>query len=260
MKNKETPLERSLRNASENPGLRPEFYKRLLDSSVLVMVMRRPEQFGANTVAAGSNLNVITLVKNDGVGVIPFFTSPARVFEVSPQGETCVCMTVRELFESRPDMFFHLNPYSKYGREFSPPEVESLLTTGGIVFPQHIHIPLEENVDLRTPENPPNEILDALQTAFARNLEIRAAYVAELHRKGPDPKNTLLLLLDLTESADEERALREAGTVITEYNAPGMTTFDLGILTRDDSMIMKYFREKARPFYEVGIVGRLLQT
>lgn len=258
MKDKETPLERSLRNASENPGLRPEFYKRLLDSSVLVMVKRRPEQFGARTVAAGSNLNVITLVRNDGVGVIPFFTSPARVFEVSPQGETCVRMTVRELFESRQDMFFHLNPYSQYGRGFSPPEVNSLLATGGIVFPQHIHIPLNEDVDLRPTENPPIELLDALRAAFARNLEIKAAYLAELRRNTSAP-GTLLLLLDLNESADEERALREAGTVITEFNAPGMTIFDLGILTHDDSTIMKYFRERATPFFEIGVVGRLLQ-
>ena len=119
----ETPLERLLRNAWEEPGLRPEFYKCLLESNVLVPVQPTPGQGRRGVIAAGSVLQVICLVRADGAEVIPFYTSPERVFEASPAGENCVVMTACELFESRRDMRFYINPFSRFGREFQPHEL-----------------------------------------------------------------------------------------------------------------------------------------
>jgi len=133
MENHETPLERMLRDAWHEPGLRPAFYKRLLDSEVLVPVEAQSEQLRTGKIEAGGLLHVVTLVRKDQVGVIPLFTSSKRVFEASPGGERCVVAIVREIFESRPDMHFYLNPYSRYGREFSPGDVQWLLATGGVV-------------------------------------------------------------------------------------------------------------------------------
>jgi len=117
-----------LRDAQRDPGLLPTFYQRLLDSEVIVPVQARPDQIGRSTIPAGALLDVITMVRSDGIGVIPFFTSPARLFQWSPEGERCVLMRVRELFESRPDMLFHLNPGSPDGQAFRQAEMHALLS------------------------------------------------------------------------------------------------------------------------------------
>jgi len=133
-----TPLERMLRDAWHEPGLRPAFYKRLSKSEVLVPVHPRPGQVRSGRIGAGEVLSVIAMIRADQVEVIPFYSSAEHLFKASPAGEKCVVMRVRELFESRPEMHFHLNPLSTYGREFSPQDTRSLLATGGIAVTERV--------------------------------------------------------------------------------------------------------------------------
>jgi hypothetical protein len=252
----ETPLERLLRNAWQEPGLRPEFYKRLLDSEVLVPVLPQPGQGRQGLIAAGSQLQVICLVTADGAQVLPFYTSPERVFEASPAGEKCVVMITRELFESRRDMRFHINPFSRFGREFTPWEVRSLLDTGGIAVTERVWVPYKQDANLRPTEHPPEKVLSALRVLFARNFDIRAAYIAE--RCQPESNGeTLLIVVDLIDGGDQVRALRETGTVITESVELGMSRFGVAVLPRDDSAVARYFLTQATPFYTIGLAGAI---
>lgn len=252
----ETPLERMLRDAWHEPGLRPAFYKRLLKSDVLVPVQPRPGQVVSGKIDAGETLDVITFVRNDQVNVIPFYSSPEHLFKASPAGEKCVVMRVRELFESRRDMHFHLNPYSVYGREFSPLDTRSLLATGGITVTERYWLPNAKQAALREPTRVPESILSALRVLFARNFDIRAAYVAERCEPELDGEE-LLIAVDLVEGGDQVRALREAGTVIIELVEPGMPRFGFAVLPRDDSPVSRYFLEQAKPFYTIGLAGSI---
>ena len=250
-----TPLERMLEDAWREPGLRPAFYKRLLESMVLIAVQPRPGQVHDGVIGAGENLAVISLVRTDGVEVIPFYTSPGRVFEGSPMGERCVTMTARVLFEMRPDTHFHINPFSPYGREFTPWEVRSLLGTGGIAVQERIGIP--DSDDLGPPQQVPERVLEALRVLFARNFDVRAAYLAQRYGPAAHEYGTLLITVDLAAGGDQVRALREAGTVISEVDEPGMPTFSVAVLPRDGSAISRYFLEQATPFYSIGLAGSI---
>ena len=253
----ETPLERMLRDAWREPGLRPAFYKRLLISEVLVPVQAPPEQVLDGVIAAGAKLDMITLVRSDNTVAVPFYTSPERLYEGSPTGERCVVMTVRELFESRHDLHFHINPFSTFGREFTPWEVRSLLDTAGIATVERTWAPHTEEAHLRAPRELPEVVLQALRVLFARNFEIRAAYVAERYGPGAEEKGALLIALDLAEGANHVRALREAGTVITESWLSGMPTFGVVVLPRDGSAVSRYFLEQATPFFTIGLTGSI---
>lgn len=252
---KETPLERMLRDAWHEPGLRPAFYKRLLKSDVLVPVQPRDGQGLTGKIDAGEALDVITFVRNDGVDVIPFYSSPEHLFRASPAGEKCVVVRVRNLFEMRPDMHFHLNPFSVYGREFSPLDTSSLLKTGGIAATERVWIPYTQEANLREPDNPPEVVLSALRVLFARNFEIRAAYIAQRCEPNPDAEE-LLVVVDLVEGGSQVRALRDAGTVLTEMVEPGMPRFGVAVLPRDESPIARYF-QRAAPFYTIGLAGSI---
>lgn len=126
----ETELEALLRRSLEEPELLLVFYAQLLEAEVLVPV-QVPIGKGANSaIPAGSDIDVITLVMASGEEIVPFYTSASKVYEASPNGERCVLMRTRELFEAfrrRPDMHFYLNPSSEYGRSFSPAEAAGLI-------------------------------------------------------------------------------------------------------------------------------------
>ena len=120
-------LERMLRVVPKEPEQLSRFYRQLLGSEILVPVLVPKNRVARGKVPAGEFLNVITLVRIDGVEVLPFFTSPARVYRWQATGAYCVIMYVHELFESRPDMHFCLNPTSSDGLEFTPTEAQALL-------------------------------------------------------------------------------------------------------------------------------------
>lgn len=252
----ETPLERMLRDAWHEPGLRPAFYKRLLESHVYVPIRPRPGQGPHKTIAAGETVDVITFVRHDGIEVIPFYSSPQHLFKASPAGEKTVVFRVRDLFECRPDAYFHLNPYSTYGREFTPLDTRSLLATDGIATTERFWMADAKEAALREPTRAPERILSALRVLFARNFEIHAAYVAE--RCEPDlDGEELLIVMDLVEGGDQIRAVREAGTVIAELGEAGMPRFGVAQLPRDGSAVSRYFLEHAKPFYTIGLAGSI---
>jgi hypothetical protein len=255
----ESALEHMLRDAWQEPGLRPAFYKRLLESEVLVPIQPGSQQRRSRVISAGDTLQVITLIRNDRVGVIPFFTSSDRLFEDAAATGHCVRMIVRELFESRRDMHFHLNPFSRYGREFPPGDVRSLLNTGDIVSAEPMLVPYEDEPGLRAPALPPTPILSALRVVFSKNVDVDAAYIAEWHHPEPGAEQ-MLIVMDLKDGADEMRAVRESGTVIRELSEAESPRFAVGRLLRDGSPVARYFLEQATPFYTIGLAGSIAST
>jgi len=251
----ETPLERMLRDAWREPGLRPAFYKRLMESDVIVPVLAKEAEVTNGRLEAGT-IQIVSLVRTNGPLAIPFFTSPARLFEASPGGERCVVMPVRHLFEGRPDMHFYINPGSAWGREFCPWEVKSLLTTSGMAVVERQATSFAE-ATLREPEHGPESVLTALRTLYARNFDVRAAYIAERCDPNADKDGRLLIVVDLVDGGDQVRALRETGTVITESQEAAEPSFGVAVLRHDDSPVSRYFREQAKPFYTIGLAGSI---
>jgi hypothetical protein len=241
-------LEELLREAHREIGLRPEFYQRLLDAEVLVPV-ETPLPGPRGTIPAGTTLAIKTLIRReDGVGVIPFYTSPRAVYDGHPLGEKCVIIPVRELFESRPDMYFHINPFSRFGREFYPREVASLLRTGQIDDSMDMEIVADENVVLSAPASPPVELLRALSLLYSRSQpQVRAAFIAECRH--PDSEIPATLLIGIDAETDEEQALRSSSDVVREYESRGPIV-DLAVISGSDSKIARYFFSEAKPFYE----------
>jgi len=242
----ETKLERLLRRATHEAGMRPEFYRRLLDADVLVPIEPMPGQGQHGTIDAGSQLAVKMLMRKDGVGVIPFYSSARAVFEGSPLGEECVSMRVRELFEARPDMHFHLNPFSEFGRAFPPHEVASLLSSG-LPNANMEEIRIDEDFSFVPPRNPPAQILDSLRVLFSRNEQVESAFTADVSSQGTSEPRSLLIAIEV--SSDHERILREAAAVMHEHD-PQQMTIDLTLIERNGSgRTSTYFFKDASPFY-----------
>lgn len=244
--NAQTPLERLLQAATHDVGLRPAFYQCLLSSDVLVPIARHLHP--GSQVAAETTLHVWTLQRFDGVAVIPFYSSRATAYDAPGGAEKYAVMPVRELFQARPDMPLHLNPFSPFGRSFDSDEVRQLLTTGmvGGATEEHL-IPDDGSLGLGQPENVPDAMLAALRVLYARHFAVKAAYLAQLSRAGS--ATSLLIAIDC-DSDVLERVAQESATVITD-TWPGNLPVDVTRLEHDGSTLAGYLAHVA-PFYERG--------
>lgn len=102
----------------------------MLDSIVLVPVSHL--HGSSLKLRAGSVIHLITTVLQDGTEFIPFYSSTKTFYEAEPNGCTCAQMSVRELFEGRPDMHFCANPGSPHSMLISPERAKSLLESGTV--------------------------------------------------------------------------------------------------------------------------------
>ena len=244
-----TPLERLLEAATHEAGLRPEFYRHLLDAEVLVPIER--ELHPGDRAPSDSVIYVHCMTRVDRVSVIPFYSSPARVYEAGPATPKCAVMRVRELFALQPEMHFHLNPFSQFGREFPPHEVKALLARGTVVATPPHAIPFDTTTRMTQPANLPLGLLDGLKVLLSRRFQVKAAYVGELHRRA---QTSLLIVLDTEGSIAD--LLTEMATIADDTRAMSCAV-DVCEMPHDDSPIAEFVRH-AQPFYERGWAARFM--
>lgn len=249
----ESALEILLFRASTEPGLRPAFYRALLDSVVLAIAARTGSS--PAEVRAGETLDLLTWPRDDGVIVLPFFTSASAVYEAAPGGATCVQLTGRELFEMTRGCTLHLNPASVHGREFLPSEVDALLMHGSIQTVPPVVTPEGVQVTIGRPEAPPQQMLASLIALYARLATVRVAHLAEVH--GMEPGTGSLVIGLGIDSDDPEPVVRDTAAVVADTYA-GPQTVDVYCIEDSDEGLSAYFRTAASPFYDRAWGSRLV--
>src|SRR5262245_49577657 len=96
--NAQNALELALAKAATEPAYRPEFYRLLLESEVLVLGHTESGEKGRRTVAAGEKLSIVNWQKNDGTPVIPFFASLEALRRAIKEEQSFVALPARTLF------------------------------------------------------------------------------------------------------------------------------------------------------------------
>ena len=241
----ETRLEYLLRAATEAPGRRPEFYRALLESDVLALVELSPAQ-GPGTIPAGSHINLVNWLRDDGVYVLPFFSSADRAREAEPTcKENAVVMTGRELFEATRGQLLHLNPRCEYGREFLPYEVEQLLSAGVIASVTTDVIKSDRQIEIKPVDDPPRAMVEALKVLYRRTPCVRTAYA--VHASGLNTPESWTLLIAIESSREDEVVMRNTAAVVRDTYREAA---DLVFICSDDGGLGQHIAEAAQPFYE----------
>src|SRR5687768_15577178 len=129
-------LETLLQKAATGPASRVEFYKRLL-SDDLVIITDASGTEGKRIAKAGEKINIFSYPD----GKIPVFTSKERIFDKGVVKEEVHIMEIKgeSLFGLARGATFLLNPYSDYGKELLPEEIEAMLK-GTILTSSHKQI------------------------------------------------------------------------------------------------------------------------
>ena len=240
-------LERKLMLAAGNPASRPDFYKALMASEVLVIGFTDSEGKGPITVPAGSKLSIMNWKKNDGTPIIPFFTSLEALQRSLKEESKILALPARNFFELTLGSFLILNPASPYGKEFFPNEIQALLETGMNNAPQTRVVQKETKVLLGQPANYPTEMVSALSALLAKRPAVKAAYLCIMHDPSSAEKPSLVVGFEGETGLAE--AMKEAGTVAAD-TAPKGEFVDFTVLKRGEQGISNYMFNSVIPFYE----------
>jgi len=221
----ENELERAMLRASTQESARPEFYRLLLDSELVVLG------------EAGDTGMSIETVANAGKRFHPVFTSPRRCEGFAPGQMPRFRMLARALFESTRGAAFVINPGSELTKTLAPEEIAWCL--------QRAHS--QAGLIVAQPKVHPKRLVKALCVLFTSRALISAAHLAYVAREGIDGEGHPMI--GLVADGDVPRLANEIFEVAREA-LPG-TTIDVVWLNPDGPLnpLQKHLLSVA-PFYK----------
>jgi len=235
-------LETLLKTASTEPGLRPLFYKTLLEFELIVLTNKLTGDEGLTTLEKDTNIKIITLTD----GKIPVFTSTDRIFDnkIIETEVPFIGMVGRTLLETTKGATLVLNPFSDFSKEMTPLEITSLLN-GTFFQPKHTE-EIKKNTKIRIgqPAQIPDGMEKSISTYSKTRSEIEAVYIAMLERVGSGEYPSLLIALKVNHKGDE--ILGEIGEAI-QTHIPKGEHIDFMEISNNDG-ISSYF-DTVEPIY-----------
>jgi hypothetical protein len=240
-------LEQALVRASDDPSARNDLYRVLLESAVLVLGSPGESDGGDDESEPAGEIRILHSLKPDGSPLIPFFSSTEALENAIAEERSHMEIPARALFEATRGAWLYLNPRSAVGTEFSPDEVEYLLSLETESGAEWTGIAGETEFLLSHPAEYPVAMVEALAAFLSTRENVQAAWVASIDNPNDDDPSHLVIGIEA--DGDWEEVIREAGTIAAD-TAPGEEPIDLFRVIREESMLARYFAEKSVPFYE----------
>lgn len=236
-------LEELLKKAATEPAYRAEFYDRLLNSDLFVLTHGSDIPEGEHTLNEAASVSMVSFED----GKIPVFTSTERIFDkqVIDHQVDYLAMKGRDLFTTVRGATLILNPFSDFGKELLPDELERVLN-GTIIFGSAQTITMEKSTEvlLGQPAIVPDEMLHSLKLLFATKSGIRAAYLGWIH----DAKSNIPphYVIGVETEGEASELIREAGFTAQQHLKPGEF---VDFLTVDESDGVSGYLRGTEPFY-----------
>lgn len=122
----ENELERSLMQAASDLSARKQFYQKLIWNQLYVLTdAQSVSQEGIQTLEENTTVRFVTFED----GQIPIFTATNRFFDkgIIKQEVPYMVLKGQDLFGVAKGATFILNPYSDYGKQLLPEEIENMM-------------------------------------------------------------------------------------------------------------------------------------
>lgn len=241
----ENELEKSLIKASKNISARNDFYMKLLWNDLIILTNGEDDfQEGTRIIEEDTTVQ-FTIFEN---GQIPIFTSSNRIFDkgVIKEQVKFMAMKGQDLFGLAKGATFVLNPYSPYGKELLPQEINNLLN--GSIFEQNneLTIDKETEVQIGQPEKFPKELVKALTILFKTQDNVKAAYLAIIKIVESEKLPHFIIGLDINGEISE---ITNKAIPITEQYLGKDEVIDFMEIDNKGGGVSEYFTKKSKPFY-----------
>lgn len=238
-------LEMLVQKAVTEPAFRAEFYKRLLSDELVVITSKSNLVNGNQLLQEGTNVNLVSYPD----GKIPVFTSTERIFDkgIIKEEVEYLRMKGENLFGLTKGATFLINPYSDYGKELLPEEVEKMLS--GNIFTENtktLTIEKVTEVQIGQPAKYPTDIVNSLKILFANKPNVKAAYLGWIYDPASGEPPHYIFGLDA--NGDLKSLTQEAGFTAKQFLSSG--EFVDFINVDDKGGISEYFLKSVDPFYE----------
>lgn len=249
-------LEFLLERATHEPAYRPEFYQRLMDAHVLVISGdEKPGGQDEMHLKEGDTVNLVQWPREDGTNVLPFFTSVEMLQKAIDREVSYLSLPARALFQMTEGTMLVINPFSDFGKEFTPEEISTLLA-GGIPggHAEEKTIQKDTQVLLGQPKNYPGRLVESLTTLFAQEQALQKAYLAQMFNPSEGQvKPHLIIGLQAESKAAFGELLKKVGAVATDCLPDGDVVDFIFIepdAPADETGVAGYMIRETKPFYE----------
>ena len=240
-------LETLLEKAAKEPSYRSEFYKKLLSEELFVLTNRSmfPNAPAGKFV---TETETTIQIRSYDDGRIPVFTSTKRMFDkgVVKKEVTYLAVKGADLFNFTKGSTLILNPYSDYGKELLPEEIQDLLD--GTILQDRLKtmtIEKDTSILLGQPANYPTAMVNSLKDLFSRRPAVVAGYLALIqYKEKNEPPH---YIIGIKTEGDASSITDEAGFTAKQSLKPEEFV-DL-VQIQQDSPITDYMLNQTTPFY-----------
>ena len=244
-KNKVYNFEELLKKAANEPSSRDEFIKRILTEKLVVITNDDKIHEGYTKLEKDTQVSIFTFED----GRVPIFTSTDRILDkgIIKQKVKFLAFNGRDLFNMVKDKTLILNPYSNYGKEFIPEEIERILS--GTYFnasPQQIIIEKTTEVRIGQPSKYPVDVVKALAKLFSNQPDVIAGYLAWIHDPATNVPPHYIFAIDTM--GDYRKIVAKAGNIVQDFLGSS-EIFDFIQITRRGGLD-DYFLNSTEPFYK----------
>ncbi len=242
----ENDLEELLMRASGDASVRGDFYTKLMWSQLYVITNNEgPLSDGEQTLEEDTTVAIQTLDN----GALPIFSSTNRIFDkkIIKEEVRYMAMKGQDFFELTKGATVVLNPFSDYGKEFTPGEIEAMLD--GSIHDNVNEVTVEEDTEvlLGQPSNYPSELVTALGELFTNHPMVNAAYLCLIKMGNDEHKPHLLVGLDINGHMKDISPI--AGALAENYLAEEEVIDFVQVNPNEDDGISGYLLKETEPFY-----------
>jgi len=239
----ENDLETLLLKASSDSSARKDFYVKLLWSELFVLTAEETTlEQGNKILEKDTEVKLINLEN----GELPVFTSTNRIFDKGYIKEQVPFMAMKghDLFNLTKGAKLILNPYSDYGKELLPSEIERLLD--GSIFEQTNDITIEKETQIQIGQLKiyPDKLIKSLSDLFITKPKTKAAYIAAIRINETKPH----YLIGIEYEGQFNEITKVAGPLAEKH----LTNNEIVDFVQIDykSGVSEYLLNETKPFYK----------
>lgn len=234
-----------LQKAADQPEYRNEFYLKLITSDLVIITRESELPAGEQVLAQDTDIKIATLTD----GTVPVFTSIPKIFDkgIIKENVSFTQINATELFRLTKGSKLFLNPFSDYGKELLPNEIERILD-GSILGSNSAtkEIQKDTKIQIGVPSVYPNEIIEEMNILFRNINTVKSAFVAWINVPISGEPAHYIFALDVDDNYRETVA--EAGKIVEKYiSKNGFADF---IRLESKGGLSDYFINEATPFYQ----------
>jgi hypothetical protein len=243
----ENTITRLLAESAESAAARPQFYRELLHSLILICPQGGIEE-NSDPGKQTATLRLAAL-PHEGIPYIPFYLTESFL----PANVRYVSLLAKQFFEITKGSYLVLNPGSKVVKTFTPDEIERLLSGKLLEAEKEFKVQKNARIIIGKPKEIPGQLLEQLSKFFDSESTVQRAWLGWYHNPALEKMPGYMLAIDATRSVDF-RALAGRVTLVLKEVGTGGHYCDIAQYTGDG--ITDYFRSDP-PFYSKPLWSRL---